>query len=62
MYKLVDVYRQAETDEVSIKVDGPGYVGRLRQGIKITKEENIVEITYPRETVVAAGSDNFFMD
>ena len=44
MYRLLDVYYQAETDEVSIKVDGPGYVGRLRQGIKITKEENIVNI------------------
>jgi len=44
MYKLIEVYRQAETDEVSIKTDGPGYEGRVRQGIKITKENNIVNI------------------
>jgi ribulose bisphosphate carboxylase small subunit len=44
MYKLLDVYRQAETDEVSIKADGQGYEGRVRQGIKITKENNIVNI------------------
>ena len=44
MYKLIEVYRQAETDEVSIKTDGPGYEGRVRQGIKITKENNMVNI------------------
>ena len=44
MYKLLEIYQQAETDEVSTKTDGPGYKGRLRQGIKITKENNRVQI------------------
>ena len=40
MYKLNDIFNQANTDEVSINIDGSGYDARLRQGIKITKEEN----------------------
>ena len=37
MYKLNDIFNQADTDEVSISVDGLGYEARLRQGIKITR-------------------------
>ena len=51
------------TSEVNIKV--LGYLigeGNSDDRPIVTKEENIVEITYPRETVVSAGSDNFFMD
>jgi len=51
------------TSEVNIKV--LGYLigeGNSDDRPIVTKEENIVEITYPRETVVTAGSDNFFMD
>jgi hypothetical protein len=51
------------TSEVNIKV--LGYLigeGNSDDRPIVTKEENIVEITYPRETVVPAGSDNFFMD
>ena len=44
MYRLKDVYMQANTDEVSIKIDGMGYDARLRQGIKITKEGQDVRI------------------
>jgi hypothetical protein len=44
MYKLNDIFNQANTDEVSINIDGVGYEARLRQGIKITKEENIFHI------------------
>ena len=40
MHKLNDIFNQANTDEVSINIDGSGYEARLRQGIKITKEEN----------------------
>ena len=28
----------------------------------VTKEESVVEITFPRETIVPAGNDNFLMD
>jgi hypothetical protein len=28
----------------------------------VTKEENIVEVTFPRESVVPAGNDNFLID
>ncbi len=51
------------TSEVSIKV--LGYLigeGNSDDRPIVTKEESIVEITYPRETVVPAGSDNFLMD
>jgi hypothetical protein len=51
------------TSEVSIKV--LGYLigeGNSEDRPIVTKEESIVEITYPRETVVPAGNDNFFMD
>jgi len=51
------------TSEVNIKV--LGYLigeGNSDDRPIVTKEENIVEITYPRETVVTAGSDNFLMD
>jgi len=44
MYQLIDVYKQANTDEVSINVDGKGYEARLRQGIKITRERESVQI------------------
>ena len=46
MYKLNDIFNQANTDEVSINIDGVGYEARLRQGIKITKEENTFHIQY----------------
>jgi hypothetical protein len=51
------------TSEVNIKV--LGYLigeGNSDDRPIVTKEENIVEITYPRETVIPAGSDNFLMD
>ena len=44
MYKLTDIFNQANTDEVSINIDGVGYEARLRQGIKITKENNTFHI------------------
>ena len=44
MYKLNDIFNQANTDEVSINIDGTGYEARLRQGIKITKEDNAFHI------------------
>tara|TARA_R110002020_G_scaffold191683_1_gene391602 strand:- start:837 stop:1238 length:402 start_codon:yes stop_codon:yes gene_type:complete len=44
MYKLNDIFNQANTDEVSINLDGMGYEARLRQGIKITKEGHDVHI------------------
>lgn len=44
MYKLTDIFNQANTDEVSINIDGTGYEARLRQGIKITKEDNTFHI------------------
>ena len=51
------------TSEVSIRV--LGYLigeGNSDDRPIVTKEESIVEITYPRETVVPAGGDNFLMD
>jgi hypothetical protein len=51
------------TSEVSIKV--LGYLigeGNSDDRPIVTKEESVVEITYPRETVVPAGNDNFLMD
>tara|TARA_R100000700_G_C3051125_1_gene70426 strand:+ start:93 stop:491 length:399 start_codon:yes stop_codon:yes gene_type:complete len=44
MYKLKEIFRQADTDEVSINIDGVGYDARIRQGIKITKEGDDVQI------------------
>ena len=44
MYKLTDIFNQADTDEVSIHIDGLGYEARLRQGIKITREGQDVQI------------------
>ncbi len=44
MYKLKEIFRQADTDEVSINIDGVGYDARIRQGIKITKEGDDVHI------------------
>jgi len=44
MYKLNDIFNQADTDEVSINIDGMGYEARLRQGIKITKEGKDIQI------------------
>jgi len=44
MYKLNDIFNQANTDEVSINIDGAEYEARLRQGIKITREGNDVQI------------------
>ena len=44
MHKLNDIFNQANTDEVSINIDGAGYEARLRQGIKITKEDNTFHI------------------
>ena len=51
------------TSEVNIKV--LGYLigeGNSDDRPIITKTESVVEITYPRETVVPAGNDNFFID
>jgi len=44
MYKLKEIFKQADTDEVSINIDGVGYDARIRQGIKITKEGDDVHI------------------
>jgi len=44
MYKLTDIFNQADNDEVSINIDGLGYEARLRQGIKITREGQDVQI------------------
>mgnify|MGYP003627989173 FL=1 len=44
MYKLKEIFKQADTDEVSINIDGVGYDARIRQGIKITKEGEDVHI------------------
>ena len=41
MHKLNDIFNQANTDEVSINIDGSGYDARLRQGIKINRYEQI---------------------
>ena len=51
------------TSEINIKV--LGYL--IGEGFNddspiITKEESIVEVAFPRETVVPAGNDNFFID
>ena len=51
------------TSEINIKV--LGYLvgeGNSDDRPIVTKEESIVEITFPRETIVPAGNDNFFMD
>jgi len=51
------------TSEVNIKV--LGYLigeGNSDDRPIVTKEESIVEVAFPRETVVPAGNDNFFMD
>jgi hypothetical protein len=51
------------TSEINIKV--LGYLigeGNSDDRPIVTKEESVVEITFPRETVVPAGNDNFFMD
>jgi len=50
------------TSEISIKV--LGYLigeGNNDDRPIVTKKESIVEITYPRETVIPHGNDNFFM-
>ena len=51
------------TSEISIRV--LGYLigeGENDDRPIIRKEENAVEITFPRESVVPNGNDNFFMD
>jgi len=51
------------TSEINIKV--LGYLigeGNSDDRPIVTREESIVEIAFPRETVVPAGNDNFFMD
>jgi len=51
------------TSEISIKV--LGYLigeGNSDDRPIVTKQESIVEVTFPRETVVPAGNENFFMD
>jgi hypothetical protein len=51
------------TSEINIKV--LGYLigeGSSDDRPIVTREESIVEIAFPRETVVPAGNDNFFMD
>ena len=51
------------TSEITIKV--LGYLigeGNSDDRPIVIKEESVVEVTYPRETVVPAGNDNFFMD
>jgi len=51
------------TSEVNIKV--LGYLigeGNSDDRPIVTKEESIVEVTFPRETVVPAGNDNFLID
>jgi hypothetical protein len=51
------------TSEVNIKV--LGYLvgeGNSDDRPIVTKEENIVEIAFPRESEVPAGNDNFFID
>jgi hypothetical protein len=51
------------TSEISIRV--LGYLigeGNSDDRPIVTKTESVVEITYPRETVVPAGNDNFFID
>jgi hypothetical protein len=51
------------TSEINIRV--LGYLvgeGNSDDRPIVTKEESVVEITFPRETVVPAGNDNFFND
>ena len=51
------------TSEISIKV--LGYLigeGNSDDRPIVTREESIVEVVYPRESVVPAGNDKFFMD
>ena len=51
------------TSEVNIKV--LGYLigeGNSDDRPIVTKEESIVEVAFPRESVVPAGNDNFFID
>ena len=51
------------TSEISIKV--LGYLigeGSSDDRPIVRKDENVVEISFPRETVVPAGNDNFFID
>ena len=51
------------TSEINIKV--LGYLigeGNSDDRPIVTKEESIVEIAFPRELVVPAGNDNFFID
>jgi len=51
------------TSEVNIKV--LGYLigeGNSDDRPIVTREESIVEIAFPRETVVPSGNDNFFID
>lgn len=51
------------TSEITIRV--LGYLigeGNADDRPIVTKTESIVEVTYPRETVVPAGNDNFFID
>jgi len=51
------------TSEVNIKV--LGYLigeGSSDDRPIVTKEESIVEVAFPRESIVPAGNDNFFMD
>lgn len=51
------------TSEITIRVLGY-LIGEGNPDDKpiVTKTESIVEVTYPRETVVPADNDNFFMD
>jgi hypothetical protein len=51
------------TSEITIKV--LGYLigeGSNDDRPIVTKEESIVEVAFPRESVVPAGNDNFFID
>ena len=51
------------TSEINIKV--LGYLvgeGNSDDRPIVTREESVVEITFPRETVVPAGNDKFFID
>ena len=51
------------TSEITIKV--LGYLigeGNSDDRPIVTKSESVVEISYPRETVVPEGNDNFFID
>ena len=51
------------TSEINIKV--LGYLvgeGSSDDRPIVRKDENVVEISFPRETVVPAGNDNFFID